>query len=195
MLVHSQTTRMFVCATLFTRTEVQELVRIRSLKRARSAWFTPFWVSGKTTSEPSLRLVQVSSRWYLDAQEGPYAFYPLSLRSFPVDCCLWIGSSVGLIDDGPFLSFSRYIIYDVMFLAFCPRVVSHAPQRLRLFQTQASCGSCFACQTICFPFTAWVNLWLEAGPAVGIPNLQNRRKKNSWSATALVAIGYSGRWN
>ena len=48
-------------------------------------------------------LFQFSSKWYLCAQKSPYALHPVS-QKFP-QRCLWNGSSVRLIDDGPLSSF------------------------------------------------------------------------------------------
>ena len=45
---------------------------------------------------------QFSSRWYLCARKSPYALHPVSQKF--AQRCLWNGSNVRLIDDGP-LSF------------------------------------------------------------------------------------------
>ena len=80
--------------------------------------------------------------------------------------CLWNGSNVSLyslIDDGPLLSFHgrsssassfhaslfQAIRDGMMSLALCPQVVSQAFQHSRSSEKQATCGSCFACQSIC----------------------------------------------
>ena len=47
--------------------------------------------------------IQFSSRWYLCARKSPYALHPVS-QKFP-HRCLWNGSAVRLIDDGPLSSF------------------------------------------------------------------------------------------
>ena len=57
--------------------------------------------------------VQFSSRWYLCARKSSYALHPISLK-FP-QRCLWNGSNVRLIDDGPLSSFQgRY--YPILLL-------------------------------------------------------------------------------
>ena len=76
--------------------------------------------------------------------------------------CLWNGSNVRLIDDGPLSSFQKLsfsassfhasllqAIDGVMSLALCPQVVSQAPQHFRSSETQATCDGCFARQSIC----------------------------------------------
>ena len=47
--------------------------------------------------------VQFIPRWYLCAQESPYALHPVS-QKFP-QSCLWNSSNVRLTDDGPLSSF------------------------------------------------------------------------------------------
>jgi len=135
-------------------------------------------------SSGPVRKLRLSRAWgrFRSAQGGIQTLKKVHMRSTP--CLSEVSPLMVAFESVPvlvWLTMARSCpfqgIYGVILLAFCTRVVSRAPQRLRLSQTQASCGSCFACLTICFPFTAWVNLWLEAGPAVGIPNLQNRRKK------------------
>ena len=99
-------------------------------------------------------------------QDGIYALgkahvHSTSSQKFP-RCCLWNGSNVCLIDDGPLSSFQGrasstssfhaslfQAINGVMSLALCLQVVSQAPQHLRSFKKQTTCEGCFACQSIC----------------------------------------------
>ena len=88
-----------------------------------------------------------------------YALHPVS-QEFP-HYCLWNSSNVGLIDGVPFsssqgrsLSASSFypsllqaIYRAVMFLSFCPQVVSQDPQHFRYSETQAACDGCFARQS------------------------------------------------
>ena len=75
--------------------------------------------------------------------------------------CIWNGSNVHLIDDGPLSSFlgrsSRVssfsasllqVISGVMSLALCPQVVSQASQHFRSSEKQATYEGCFARQSI-----------------------------------------------
>ena len=90
-----------------------------------------------------------SSRWYPCARKIPYALHPVS-QKFP-QRCLWNGSNLSLIDDGPLSSvqgrsssaFSFHAsllqaIDGVMSLALCPQVVSQASQHFRSSE-KASC--------------------------------------------------------
>ena len=76
--------------------------------------------------------------------------------------CLWNGSKVLLIGDGPLSSFQGrsssassfhnsllQAIDGVMFLALRPQVVSQAPQHLRSSEKQAACDGCFVRHSIC----------------------------------------------
>ena len=76
-----------------------------------------------------------------------YALHLVS-QKFP-QCCLWNGSSVHLIDDGPFSSFQGRlssassfhtsllrVIDGVMSLVLCPLVVSEASQHLDLLRSK-----------------------------------------------------------
>ena len=91
---------------------------------------------------------------------NPYELHPVS-QKFP-QRCLWNGSNVRLIDDGPlsssqgrsssasfFNDFFLQAIDGVMSLALCQRVVSQAPQHLRSSEKQVTCEGCTACQCIC----------------------------------------------
>ena len=89
-----------------------------------------------------------------------YALHPGSPKF--LQRCLWNGSNVRLIDDGPLSSFQGRSsssssfhasllqeIDDVMSFALCPQVVSQASQHLRSSEKQATFEGCFACQSIC----------------------------------------------
>ena len=104
-----------------------------------------------------MRSTPFSSRWFLCAQKSPYALHPVS-QKFP-QLCLWNSSSVRLTDDGPLSSFQErspsassfhasllQTTDGVVSVAFCPQVVSQAPQHLRSSETQATCEGCFARQ-------------------------------------------------
>ena len=104
--------------------------------------------------------VQFSSRWYLCARKSPHALHPIS-QTFP-QRCLWNGSNVRLTDDGPLSSFQGRsssassfnaslleVIDGMMSLASCPQVVSQASQHFRPSEKQATCGGCFARQSVC----------------------------------------------
>ena len=91
-----------------------------------------------------------SSRWYLWAWKNPYALQAVTQR-FP-QCCLWNGSSVLLIDDGPLLLFQGQLsnassfhapllqaIDGVMSLVLCLLLVSQALQHFRSYKKQATC--------------------------------------------------------
>ena len=110
--------------------------------------------------------VHFSSRWYLCTQKSPYALHPVS-QTFP-QCCLWNGSNVCLIDDGPLSSFQRLTsassfhasllqaIDGVMSLAMCPQVVSSF-STFRIFREARHLGG-LLCLPGCvhvqsFPFT------------------------------------------
>ena len=95
----------------------------------------------------------------LCARKSPYALHPVS-QKFP-QRCLWNGSSVRLIDDGPlssfqgrsssassFKAFLLQAISGVISLVLCPQVVSQASQHFRSSEKQATCEGCFARQSI-----------------------------------------------
>ena len=115
----------------------------------------------------SVQFISFSSRWYLCARKSPYALHPVS-QKFP-QRCLWNGSSVRLIDDGPLSSFqgrsssassfhaSLLQAIDVVSLALCPQVVSQASQHFRSSEKEATCEGCFARQSVC----SVVSLWLS----------------------------------
>ena len=82
--------------------------------------------------------VQFNSRWYLCARKSPYALHSVSQKFS--QSCLWNGSNVRLIDDGPLSSFhwrsSSASSFHAFFLqaiigemssALCPQIVSQAP--------------------------------------------------------------------
>ena len=104
--------------------------------------------------------VQFSSRWYLRAQKSPHVHHPISQKF--AQRCLWNGSSVHLIDNGPLLSFQRrspsassfhpsllQAIDGVMFLFLWTRVMSQASQNYRSSERQAVCEGCFMRQSVC----------------------------------------------
>ena len=77
-----------------------------------------------------------------------YALHRVS-QKFP-QRCLWNGSNVHLIDDGPLSSFqgrspNAYSFHaspsrrSMVSLALCPQVVSQAPQHFRSLEKQATC--------------------------------------------------------
>ena len=95
----------------------------------------------------------------LCARKSPYALHPVS-QKFPQGC-LWNGSSVRLIDDGPlssfqgrsssassFKTFLLQAISGVISLVLCPQVVSQTSQHFRSSEKQATCEGCFARQSI-----------------------------------------------
>ena len=100
--------------------------------------------------------VHFSSRWYLRVQKSPYALHPVSQKC--LQRCLWNGSNVRLIDDGPLSSFQvKLSIFlftplasrlSMTSLALCPQVLSQAPQHFRSSEKQATCGGFFARQCI-----------------------------------------------
>ena len=110
---------------------------------------------------------------FSSVQDGIYVLWTVhmgsttSLRSFP-HRCLWNGSNVRLIADGPLSSFqgrsssassfhaSLLQVTDVVLsLALCQQVVSQAPQHFRSSEKQTTCEGCYArqCTIRSFPFT------------------------------------------
>ena len=94
------------------------------------------------------------------AQQHLHALHPVYQRFLL--CYLSISSSVGLIDNGPHLSFQGRSLSTssfhtsliqamdgVMSSALSPQVVSQAPQHFRSSETQATRDNCFACQSVC----------------------------------------------
>ena len=105
--------------------------------------------------------VQFSSRWYLCAWKSLYVLH-LASQKFP-QLCLWNGSYVHLIDNGPLSpiqersssTFSFHtsllqVIDSVMSLALCLHVVFQAPQHLKFSKKQTICEGCFAHHYVCF---------------------------------------------
>ena len=68
-----------------------------------AVWLLHSWCYVKLLPSRRTFCVQSSSRWYLSARKSPYALHPVS-QKFP-HRCLWNGSNVRLIDDGPLSSF------------------------------------------------------------------------------------------
>ena len=104
--------------------------------------------------------VQLQNGMYVLRKVHIHALHPVS-QKFP-QRCLWNGSSVHLIDDGPLSSFqgrsSRASCFHasllqaidwVMSSALCPQVVSQASQHFRSSEKQATYEGCFARQSVC----------------------------------------------
>ena len=93
------------------------------------------------------------------SKKCPYALHPVSQKFS--QRCLWNGSSVRQIDDGPLSSFQGRSSSDssfhapllqaidgVLSLALCPQVASQVPQHFGFSAKQATCEGCFARQSI-----------------------------------------------